>query len=200
MADPDRGGTGFDRRTFTSPDLAAIRTGTEFSVCVFDGCDLTAGFVPGARFFDCEFRNCDFSNLKPDAASFQKARFVDCKMTGFDLGGCDKFLIDVAFEGCRLDFARFQKLPLKGTRFQRCGMRETDFSGADLSGSSFDGCDLSGAVFGGTNLEKADFRSARNYLIDPVRNRVRKAQFSLPEAAGLLRGFDVVIKPPRDDG
>jgi len=190
----------FEGKEFTSSSCPAVLGGGEFVNSVFEGCDLTAGFPAGGRFSGCVFRNCDLSNVKPNGVSFQKVRFVECKMTGFDLGVCEKFLIDVGFEGCLVNFARFHKLPLKNTSFKRCDLRETDFAGSDLSGSSFDGCDLSGAVFSGTNLEKSDFRSARNYNIDPVRNRIRKAQFSMPEAVGLLRGFDIVIKPPRNGG
>ena len=71
---------------------------------------------------------------------------------------------------------------------------EVDFTASDLSAALFDNCDLQGATFEGTNLEKADFRTAYNYTIDPVQNRLRKARFSQSGIAGLLRNFDIEIE------
>jgi uncharacterized protein YjbI with pentapeptide repeats len=68
-----------------------------------------------------------------------------------------------------------------------------DFTGAHLAGAIFEKSDLHRAVFSGTHLEKADFRSALHYSIDPTRNKVRKARFSLDGAIGLLDQFNVVI-------
>ena len=44
-----------------------------------------------------------------------------------------------------------------------------------------------------TTLTGADFRGARGYVIDPRRNRVARAKFSMPDAVGLLHALDVVI-------
>jgi len=50
------------------------------------------------------------------------------------------------------------------------------------------------AMFIHTNLEKADFRSAFNYSIDPETNRIRKARFSVPAVTGLLDKYDIEIE------
>ena len=42
-------------------------------------------------------------------------------------------------------------------------------------------------------LEKADFRTAFNYSIDPENNRMKKAKFSPPEVVGLLNKYDIEI-------
>jgi hypothetical protein len=49
-----------------------------------------------------------------------------------------------------------------------------------------DDCDLSGAVFEETDLTGADLRSARNFLIDPTRNRIKGAHFDLHGLPGPL--------------
>ena len=82
---------------------------------------------------------------------------------------------------------------LKATRFHNCQLKDADFAEADLSAATFDGCDLAGAIFDRSNLEKADFRTARNYRIDPENNRLKKAKFSPLGLAGLLGKYDVVI-------
>jgi len=43
-------------------------------------------------------------------------------------------------------------------------------------------------------LEKADFREATNYFIDPEKNRIKKAKFSLNGLPGLLIPYDIIIE------
>jgi fluoroquinolone resistance protein len=53
---------------------------------------------------------------------------------------------------------------------------------------------MAGAIFENTILEKADFRTAYNYTIDPVQNRIKKAKFSVTGIAGLLSRYDIAIE------
>jgi hypothetical protein len=50
-----------------------------------------------------------------------------------------------------------------------------------------------GATFESTIIEKADFRTSFNYSIDPEKNRIKKARFSLAGIAGLLDKYDIEI-------
>ena len=185
----------FEGKTYTPDQPAEWPEAAEFTTCVFEGCDLTKVPLAKARFQDCRFENCNFSNVRLSGVSLEQVRFNGCKMTGADFSVCNSFLISGRFENCILSFCLFKKLPLRETVFKNCEIREADFSGADLSSSSFAGCDLSGAIFDRTNLEKADLRSARNFSIDPVKNRVRKAKFSWPGVMGLLAGFGISVGP-----
>jgi uncharacterized protein YjbI with pentapeptide repeats len=72
-------------------------------------------------------------------------------------------------------------------------MLEVDFSQADLSGASFMGSDMSGTVFDRSNLEKADFREAVNYQIDPEINKVKGAKFDLEGLPGLLGKWGIKV-------
>jgi uncharacterized protein YjbI with pentapeptide repeats len=69
-----------------------------------------------------------------------------------------------------------------------------DFGAADLSSANFAGSDLSAALFEQTNLQKADFRSAYNFLIDPDINHMKKARFTKDGLAGLLTKYDLIIE------
>ncbi len=84
-------------------------------------------------------------------------------------------------------------LSLQHTIFKNCLLKEVDFSESDLHKAQFENCDLMGAVFRQTNLQGADFSSAKNYMIDPQFNRIKKAKFSLPEAASLLVGLGIEL-------
>ncbi|MCG8343444.1 MAG: hypothetical protein MI684_11495 [Chlorobiales bacterium] len=44
------------------------------------------------------------------------------------------------------------------------------------------------------HFEKADFRSAYNFSINPKKNRIRKTKFSLSGLSGLLDAYDIEIE------
>jgi hypothetical protein len=50
------------------------------------------------------------------------------------------------------------------------------------------------AVFNRTILKEADFLTAKNFIIDPDINTVRKAKFSIYGLMGLLNKYDIVIE------
>ena len=83
---------------------------------------------------------------------------------------------------------------MKKTIFTSCKLEEVDFTEADLSSSVFDNCDLSKTIFENTILQKVDFRTAYNYSINPEKNNIKKAKFSLPEVMGLLNNYDIEIE------
>jgi len=46
-----------------------------------------------------------------------------------------------------------------------------------------------------SNLEGADFRGAKNFLIDPESNRLKKSKFSHSNLSGLLTKYQLEIDP-----
>ena len=82
---------------------------------------------------------------------------------------------------------------MKNTMFSGSKLKESHFTDTALSGADFSHVDLSGTTFHECDLSKADFSTATHYDIDPQTNNIKQAKFSLPEAVGLLRGFEVVI-------
>jgi len=69
-----------------------------------------------------------------------------------------------------------------------------DFAETDLSMAIFKNSDLLNTSFMRTNLEKADFRSAFNYSIDPELNKIKKAKFSSDGLSGLLTKYHIEIE------
>jgi fluoroquinolone resistance protein len=166
----------------------------EFVRCTFIACDLQGPWCAGRTFAECTFRDCDLSLADLDRTALQEVTFERCKLVGARFDRCHTFLLSVSFAQCILDLASFHGLKLKGTRFMGCRMRETDLSDADLSNASFAGSDLGAALFDGTVLEGADLRSAVHYSIDPTRNRLRKARFSVEGLSGLLDRTGIIIE------
>jgi hypothetical protein len=50
-----------------------------------------------------------------------------------------------------------------------------------------------GAIFDNTLLLNSDFRTARNFAIQPEKNKLRKTKFSNQGLAGLLSHLDLII-------
>ena len=81
------------------------------------------------------------------------------------------------------------KTIFKNSKVHKCFFNKTSLIEADFSN-----CDLLETTFHNCNLSKSNFCNAINYDINPLVNNIKKAKFSLPEAVGLLRGFDIIIK------
>jgi uncharacterized protein YjbI with pentapeptide repeats len=101
--------------------------------------------------------------------------------------------LSVNFDNCNLNHSSFYKTKLKKTLFKNIKLHEADFTGSDLTSCVFDNCDLTRTNFENTILEKADFRTSFNYSIDPEKNRIRNARFSLSGVPGLLDKYDIEI-------
>jgi len=72
--------------------------------------------------------------------------------------------------------------------------QDTTITEIDYTQANFSDTDLSGTLFQKCNLTKADFRKAKNYLINPALNTMTKSQFAFPEAIHLLDCFDIDIR------
>jgi fluoroquinolone resistance protein len=166
----------------------------EYDDCDFINCQFSGTNLSGFSFNECTFKDCDMSLAKITHASFRDVRFINCKLLGLLFNDCNSFLFSARFENCSLDHSSFYKMKLKGLNFINTSLKETDMSEADLTGALFDNCDLTGTVFENTILEKADLRTSHHYSIDPEKNRIKKAKFSIHGIAGLLSKHDIEIE------
>lgn len=166
----------------------------EYENCHFINCDFSNADFSKFRFLDCEFQDCNLSLMKCHQAIFQDVIFEKCKMLGVRFDTCNEFGLHFSFEQCQLNHASFYQRKLKKISFSHCSLEEVDFSMSDLSQASFASCNLSKAVFEHTNLEKADFSSALNFSIDPEKNQVKGAKFSVWNLAGLLEKYQLKIE------
>ncbi len=168
-------------------------TDPEFVNCEFINCNFSKAQLSDVDFIECKFKNCDFSLAIIRGTGFKDAKFANCKLMGLDFSVCNNFLFAVDFKDCILDYSSFFKKKIKQTPFVDCSIKHADFSEADLSMAVFKNCDLFSTVFSNTILEKADFRTAKNYTVDPELNKVKKAKFSHLALAGLLDKYNLDI-------
>ncbi|MBN7812677.1 pentapeptide repeat-containing protein [Algoriphagus sp. H41] len=182
----------FSDQTFQNLQASDFQPG-EYDSCTFTGCNLSNLNLHGSSFENCTFKNCDLSNAKVSGVSLQMVRFEHCKILGVHFNSANPFLLEFHFDGCQLDYCNFFNLKLKKSVFKACRLLEVDFSQADLGGASFVGSDLSGTVFDRSQLEKADFREALHYRIDPETNKIKGARFDLEGLPGLLGKWGIKI-------
>jgi uncharacterized protein YjbI with pentapeptide repeats len=166
----------------------------EYENCSFEDCNLAGADLSDMRFTDCVFNNCNLSLAELHNTCLRDVQFEGCKLMGLRFNTCNAFILSFSAQACVLDHASFFNCKIKKTRFENCRLIETDFGQCDLTEAVFDGCDLSGAVFDNTLLEKADFRNAHGYLINPETNRIKKAKFKVSGLAGLLQQHQLHIE------
>ncbi len=166
----------------------------EFHHCKFINCDFTKSDLRTNIFQDCTFERCNFSMVMVEGVGFQNVQFIDCKVLGVDFSLSSKFALSLSFENCSLDYSVFFRLKLQKTKFINCSLKEVDFTESDLTASEFTGSDLTAAHFSNTILEKADFRTAKNFSIDPEQNKMKKAKFSSYQLGNLLHKYQLDIE------
>jgi uncharacterized protein YjbI with pentapeptide repeats len=166
----------------------------DYEGCIFTSCKFPNSDLSGSNFGECRFVDCDLSMAILKGVTLRDIHFENCKLLGVKFEACNELLFSVGFRQCQMDFASFFNRSLQRTEFNDCRMLEVDFTEADLSEALFPQCDLSGAIFLHTNLEECDFRTAVNYQMDPEKNRMKKAKFSLEGLGGLLLKYDLEIE------
>lgn len=177
---------------------------TEFGDCAFQGCLLTESIFNQCRFVNCEFKNCDLSLSKFPGSVFNNTSFIESKIIGINWAQASWSSTDlgvpIRFIKSSINHSTFIGLKLNGIQVKDCQVVNVDFREADLSNADFSGSDLSGSLFGNTNLTRANFQSARNYIIDPGCNELEKVKFSLPEAMSLLFNLGIILGDGGDGG
>lgn len=165
----------------------------EYENCTFMRCSLANQDISSFKFLNCDFIGCNLSLTKLKNTVFHDVTFKNCKMLGLRFDDVYPHGLSLSFENCQLNHSSFFELKMKQTKFHQCHLLEVDFSGTDLSLAVFEDCDLSGALFDQTNLEYVDFTTAHHYAIDPDKNRLKKAKFSMMGISGLLHKYDIEI-------
>ena len=180
----------FENKNFSDQKLPS----REYDNCTFMNCNFSNTDMSVVTFLECKFDTCNFNKTMLKEASFQEVTFIDCKMLGTDFSICNNFLFAVEFNRCNLDYASFYNFTIKKTVFKDCSMKDVDFTETILTGSRLDNCDLTGAIFERTIAEKVDFRTAKNFVIDPEINNLKKARFTISGLVRLLTKYDLEVE------
>lgn len=181
-------------KAYKSEDFSKkVLDNSTFTHCTFNHCNFSECFLRNSKFCFCTFVDCNLSLIKIEGTRLQEVQFQECKIVGVEFFKCEKLFFSVCFKNCLLHYCNFSDLPMKNGRFHGSKLKENHFTNTCLIGADFSGVDLTGTIFHNCDLSKADFSTAVHYNIDPQTNKIKHAKFSLPEAIGLLRAFDVTI-------
>ena len=181
----------YEQLDFTTSDM---QTFSEYENCVFINCNFYEANLSHIKFMECEFRDCNLSMAKTNDTAFRDIHFKNCKMLGLRFDHCNQFGLAFTFDSCNLSHSSFFQNKIRKTKFNKCDLEGVDFSQSDLSSSSFDECNLDMATFDNTIVEKADFRTALGYQIDPESNYIKQAKFSIAGLSGLLAKYNIDIE------
>lgn len=175
-------------------------TGTEFKECLFVSCNFSDTVFKNCTFLECKFEDSDLSLAKVPGCIFKGVEFRKSKVIGVNWAeaswgkkGFYQLLHSIDFYECILNYSRFFGLELESIHIRDCVAREADFSEAILRKADLRKTDFENSIFRGTNLEGANLSEAKNYLISPTLNVIKKAIFTLPEALALLYSMDIII-------
>ncbi|RXP55755.1 pentapeptide repeat-containing protein [Lutibacter sp. HS1-25] len=185
-----------EEKTFDREDFLKNRLEKgQYELCTFLNCNFLNANLSEIQFIDCEFYDCDLSMANLSQTIINNVLFKDCKMLGLHFEKCSDFTFSMKVENCQLNDASFYHQKISKTVFTKCKMQEVDFTECDLSFSVFNDCDLLNAIFDNTNLKGADLRNSFNFTIDPEKNQIKGAKFSLQSVSGLLAKYHIKIDP-----
>lgn len=165
----------------------------EYESCTFRNCRFADVNLSNFNFEDCQFIDCDLSSCKLGQTALKEVKFQNCKLLGLRFDDCNPFLLAMEFVDCQVNFSSFYQLKIPKTKFSNCKLQEVEWVQTDLTESIFDNCDFERSVFEDTNLLGADFRTSYNFAIDPEKNNIRQAKFSLQGLPNLLTKHKINI-------
>jgi len=168
-------------------------TSKSFYDCKFIDCDFTESDFSNSIFSECIFKTSNLSLITINESKFHDVYFDGCKILGVDFTPLSKLILEIGFKNSQIIKCIFASLELGGTDFINCQIIQTDFYDTILKKSNFSGSDLKETIFENADLTGANFKDSKNYLINPLKNKIKNAEFTMPEAIVLLESLEVKI-------
>jgi uncharacterized protein YjbI with pentapeptide repeats len=72
-------------------------------------------------------------------------------------------------------------------------LKQSDFNEVTAVNAIFEECDFLDCQFEQSNLMGADFTTAVNYQINPLKNQIKKAKFATSGLIGLVSDFGIEV-------
>lgn len=188
----------YQGEVFDALDPGALLRGAEYNDCTFKNCRWNGVRIENCSFLSCTFERCTWSGVVFSFSQMSDAWFSGCAFRSISWGGLQgRSALVQPFgktERCEFRYNEFSGMTLTRFDFSDCRFGDCTFDDCRLAGADFRGVPLGRTQFSRCDLEKADFREATEYIIDPTTNRLRGARFSFPDVVALLNGFGLKIE------
>ncbi len=186
----------YEKQTLIGLDASSQEiVSSTFSNCIFKNCNLFQTNLSGSTFADCKFGNCNVSMVGFKGVHFNNVEFTNCKLMGDNFEFCKfNFNFSARFINCVLELTNFSAVKIYGCSFKGSTFKKASFIGSKMVKCDFSSCDFEEAIFDNTDLSESNFKHAINYSIDPNKNKLKKAIFSMPDVVGLLGNLDIRIE------
>ncbi len=188
----------YQGETFEGFDPGETLNSVEYSDCVFRNCRWTGTRVQNCSFIGCTFVHCNFSAVVFSFCLMRDAWLQNSAFRMMAWGGLTgRSKLAQPFgkiEGCAFQYNDFSGMSLNGFDFSGSTFAECRFDDCHLAGACFHGVPLGRSSFTRCDLERADFRDARAYAIDPSDNKLKDARFSFPDVVALLDSIGIRIE------
>ena len=168
-----------------------------FEECIFEKCEFNEAVFKKCNFKECVFSHCNIGNIKFKNTKISELKIESCKALG--INWTEAIFPNVVlncplgFRDSDISYCSFYSLKLRNMDIVDCKSEEVDFRECDLSESNLSRTDFYRNTFYETNLFASNFVEAKNYIIDPLVNKVTRAKFSLPEVLSLLECLEIKI-------
>lgn len=166
----------------------------EYEQCTFIGCHFSKLDLGEYQFIDCEFIECKLDNTYISGTIFSNAIFRRCELLGLRFDRANAMNLSFRMNHCTLNDCVFYQLNLQHTAITDSVVRHCDFTEANLKGADFANSALPHCIFDQSNLENCNFHGATDFVISPVRNKIKKAIFDQNQLEGLLLDWEIVVK------
>lgn len=100
------------------------------------------------------FERGSLANVRALKGDWRRVRVDETRATGLELG--EAHLVDVTFEGAKLDYASFRNARLERVSFRNCRLDEADFGGAQLESVTFEHCPLVRGSFAAAKVKNVE--------------------------------------------
>ena len=171
---------------------------SNFHDCIFEKCKLSESSFINCRFISSSFISCDLSLVQVPGSYFSGVHFEKCKAIGINWAQAywqgNGVREPIEFRNCALSHSTFLGVDIKASKFIGCELIGVDFRDANLSSVDFSSSDLNKSLFASTDLMRSDLSTARNYQIDPTKNNIKNAKFTMPEVMSLLYSMEIEIE------
>lgn len=166
----------------------------DYENCEFINCTFNELSLASFSFCECRFIRCHFNACPINKTSWREVTFAESKITGLHFEESNNPMVDITITDSTLELCSFNDMKLLRLIIKDSKLLECDFSNTHMESAQLLMCNFDKSIFENTHLVKANLKGSYNFYIDPDRNMVKQAVFSLQAIQGLLYKYQIILE------